>query len=209
MIKENDLDKLRDEISKYLGSKRLVHTLSVEEECVALAEIFGLGLENKMRLRVAALLHDITKKFTHEEQLNYCFNNNIFYTEEEKFTPKIFHAKTGAHMAKQLFGDIADEIICEAIKYHTTAKANMNLIEILLYLADYIEPKRDFSDCVILRAEFYEMINNLENLELVLNKILTRSFDMTIEGLILNKEIIHPDTTSARNFYIRKILNRD
>ena len=201
MITEAELDKIRGVIPYYTGQKRLAHVLSVEEECASLAKIYEFNADDARRLRAAALLHDITKKFTSEEQLDYCRANGIPFTEEETHMPKIFHARTGAHLAQKLFPGLIDADIYDAIACHTTAKPAMTSMEKLLYLSDYIEPKREFPDCVKLRAEFYGLIEG-RGKAAALTAALISSFDMTITGLIAERGMIHGDIFSARNYYL-------
>jgi putative HD superfamily hydrolase of NAD metabolism len=201
MITEAELDKIRGVIPYYTGQKRLAHVLSVEEECASLAKLYVMDEDDTLRLRAAALLHDITKKFSHPEQLDYCRINGIAFTEEETHMPKIFHARTGAHLAKKLFPNLVDIDIYNAILYHTTARPSMTLMEALLYLADYIEPKREFVDCVKLRGEFYELLENNDKTD-ALKKALILSFDMTLTGLIADGAFIHGDIITARNYYL-------
>lgn len=87
------------------------------------------------------------------------------------------------------------------IACHTTAKPAMTSMEKLLYLSDYIEPKREFPDCVKLRAEFYGLIEG-RGKAAALTAALISSFDMTITGLIAERGMIHGDIFSARNYYL-------
>jgi len=184
---------LRKEILNYISGQRYEHTLAVEEECVKLAEIFKLNQTETDKLRIAALLHDITKELDVQEQVVLCERFNIVYSG---FTPKLFHAPTGASLARNDFPTIVDDLVYNAIRLHTTGGENMNLFEKLLYLADYIEPTRTFPDCKRLRKYFYKTLS--------LNDTLILSFDMTIENLITNKEHINIKTIKARNFLLEQ-----
>lgn len=206
MIEEkNILAELREKIKPYLTEKRYLHTLQVEEEVSKLGEIY---LPDKIyKLRTAALLHDITKKYTLEKQLKCCEKFGIMVNRQDIHTPKVFHAKTGAEIARKDFGNIiVDDEVKSSIRWHTTGHDGMTLFESLVYLADYIEASRDFSDCIILRKNFYDNINS-ENCDkqTVLRNTMIMSFDATIKNLIDDGLLIYYDTISARNYFITNI----
>ncbi len=202
MINKTELDKILNVIPGYYEPKKLAHALSVERECAALADIYGMSCDDTLRLRAAALLHDITKRLIHTEQLEYCRANGIPFTEDETHMPKIFHARTGAHLARKLFPALVDDEMYDAIYYHTTAKPAMSLMCSLLYLADYIEPTRKFTDCVKLRGEFYGLLESRDKFE-ALNIALITSFNLTLTDLVAENGSIHVDIIEARNYYMQ------
>lgn len=194
-------DDIRKEIASLVGERRLAHVLGTEKECLALAEIFGMSDADRERLAVAALLHDITKSFTIEEHRAFAESRRLCLPGANTDSPKTLHSVTGAYMAEELFPDEVDGAVFSAIRWHTTGKADMTLIEKLMYLADYIEPTRTFSDCVKLREYFYGRIGEDDKLT-VLDDTLILSFDMTISDLLASAQPIHPDTVAARNYLI-------
>ena len=194
-------EKIIEKVSEFVGEKRLIHILGTETECKRLAEIFSLSGEETEKLKVAALLHDITKGFSVKEHCEYMEKIGREFSEENLKSEKTLHAITGAFMAKELFSELADDLVFSAILFHTTGKEDMSLPQKLLYLADYIEPNRTFKDCVELRKYFYDRIEN-EDREKVLDDTLTLSFDLTISDLIKNGCIIHSDTVKARNYLV-------
>ena len=167
-----------------------------------MAKLFGLDEETTRKLSYAALLHDITKEFDSGEHRSLCREYNIEYTDEEAREYSILHAKTGAALARKLFPDITDDTVYGCIRWHTTGRPDMTLPEKLIFLADYIEPKRDFDDCVTLRRFFYDKIHSSKNKYSVLDETLIISFDMTVDNLIRNSKIICTDTIKSRNFLI-------
>lgn len=200
-------NKIKDDILSYITGKRYIHTLSVERECENLSQIFELDAINAQRLSAAALLHDITKEKNTEEQILLCKYYGIPITDEDMSAPKIFHAKTGAYFARDKFPDLTDDLIFGCIWWHTTGRGKMNLLEKLLYLADYIEETRTFTDCVELRRYFYTRIDRSDKIKL-LNKTLILSFDMTIKSLIDDGSIINSDTIKSRNYLLKGSLNK-
>ena len=183
-------DELRPVALSYLKAKRVRHVLGVEEEAIRLAEKYGEDVE---KARVAALLHDCTKKLDLEEHLALCARYGVELDEMERGEEKLLHAKTGAAIARHVFG--ADEEICEAICWHTTGKAEMTRLEKIVYLADYIEPNRNFEGVDELRRATYEN----------LDKGLAMGLHMSIEDLTARGRPIHRNTREAYE-YIRAQL---
>ena len=150
---ELKLNELRGRILPYMREKRLLHTYAVEEEIRVLSGIYCPDKE--YYLRASALLHDITKELKLDAQLALCDEFNIEYTDSEKLSPKIFHAKTAPAVVKRDFSDFDLEEITTQIRWHTTGRRDMSLADCLLYLADWIEPTRTFGLCRELREFFY------------------------------------------------------
>lgn len=194
-------DTIRNEIKATVRERRLPHILGTEAECLRLAGLFALDERQTEQLATAALLHDITKHFSGDEHLAYM--ETLGETVDESFilSEKTLHALTGAYYARQHFPEAVDDAVFSAIRFHTTGRADMTLLEKLLYLADFIEPTRTFPDCVALRQYFNDRIAENDP-EAVLHDTLILSFDMTISDLIKLRCPIHPDTVAARNFLV-------
>ncbi len=199
-ITEEKLEEIRTRVSTMMSARRLSHTLGVEREIISLAKIFLPEKVNK--LRAAALLHDITKEYPTQKQLEICKTYSIEVSDSLRRSPKLFHAVTGAYVARTLFEDVVDGEAFDAILYHTTGRRGMKLAEKLLYLADYIEDGRTFDDCVRLRKYFYDKINNLTATEKYthLEKTLLLSFDMTVKNLRDEGACVDPVTLDAMDF---------
>ena len=194
------LDLLRGEIMKHISGKRLLHTYAVENEIKRLGELYGFDECGLLKLRVSALLHDITKEMPTEKQIEFCSKRGLKITEDDRKSPKLFHSLTGAHLSRELYPDIVDDTVFSAILYHTSGRPNMTLSEKLLYLADYIEETRTFPDCIKLREYFYGTDNfSLEHLDTTL----LLSYDMTVRNLIDEGKTVHPTTILARNSLIK------
>lgn len=191
-------DVIRREIAGHMGERRLPHVLGVEEECGRLAELFALSSQDRERLIIAALLHDITKYYSEEEHLRFLEGKGVFLTDDSRRCVKTLHALSGAYRARELYPDAVDEEVFTAIRYHTTGRAGMGLLEKLLYLADYIEPTRTFEDCVELRNYFYDRLEKGLPKEQVLNEALLLSLDMTLADLTKQNKPIHVDTLEAK-----------
>ena len=197
------LDKLRSDISRYMGPKRLSHTYSVERETAVLAGIYAP--EDEFLLRAAALLHDITKELSLEKQLKLCDEFGIIYTDEEKLTPKILHSRTAPAVIERDFCEYAVETVLSAVRWHTTGRAGMSVAEQLLFLADYIEETRTFDSCLALRRFFYEGLeaaSDGDSRRALLTDTMILALDMTVRELLECSDPIHADTVAARNSFI-------
>jgi len=199
-ISEKDISNLTDRVKKYLTPKRFLHTLAVADEAAVLGAYFIP--EKVQKLRVAALLHDITKKDDEKKQLQYFEEFGIILKGSEKYSTKTFHAKTAAEVAKRDFSEFVDEEIITAIRLHTTGKYGMSVFDAIVYLADYIEKTRQFPDCIRLRKYFYDRINSVSDKYGVLVDTMVYSFDLTIDNLLKENSIIDEDTVGARNYYL-------
>ena len=184
LITDADLAALREKVSGEMGEYRLRHTLSVEEEAVAMAKLYLP--QNIPEIRAAALLHDITKECSFEEQLALCKRYGLTVSEEELASPKILHAKTAAAVIPDRYPAFAREDILDAIAKHTTGAAEMSIFAKILYLADYTEKTRAFPDCIKLRKYFWGVpLADMTKAERLvhLDKTLLMSFEMTIADL--------------------------
>ena len=205
---EADLNNIRRKIPMFLSENRISHVFSVEKEARKLSDIYLplYGMQNRLNdVLSAALLHDITKNKSTEEQLLLYQKYGIELSYEETNSPAVFHSRTGAYVAKEHFP--INNCIFDAIYYHTLGKEDMTIFEKIIYLADFIEPERTQKDCVALRNYFYDSFKTTnkqskEALVLLLDKTLIRSFDCTISYLIKENRIIHPEAVKARNFLV-------
>ena len=146
-----ELSWLREKAYAYLEPERIAHVVGCESEAVMLAKTWG---EDPDTAATAGILHDITKQYRGEDQLNLCRKYGIVYDEAEAQNTVILHARTGAAMARELFH--VSEEIQNAIRWHTTGKPDMTTLEKILYLADFIEPTRDFPGLDELRELAYK-----------------------------------------------------
>lgn len=178
------LSELRPVALSFLKRRRIPHVLGTEQEAIRLAERYGADVEKARR---AALLHDCTKKLEMDEQLALCRRYGIELDELEQKALKLLHARTGAAVARDVFG--VDDEIYGAIRWHTTGRAGMTLLEKIIYLADYIEPSRDFPGVDRLRSVCYED----------LDRGLLTGLEMTIEEMREMGNPVHHATLEARD----------
>lgn len=207
IITEEMLDALRRQVSEGMSERRFVHTAEVEKMAAYLGSIYEP--DKIPLLRAAALLHDVTKEYPQETQIELCREYGVELEADAYFAPKTLHARTAAAIIPEKFPDFADAEIISCVRYHTTGRADMTLSEKLIYLADYIDMSRTFEDCVRLRNYFLgaepEKLSESERLE-HLNNTLILSFDMTVRALTEEGTPISLDTMAARNQLVRERL---
>lgn len=134
----SEIFSIREKLKASLKPGRYEHSLSVSFTCMALAMRYGYDLE---KAELAGLLHDCAKCYDNNSIIAAYRNSGMELTEGELQAPSIIHSRLGARMAEEKFG-ITDPEILSAISCHTTGKPDMSLLDKILYIADYIEPRR-------------------------------------------------------------------
>ena len=179
-----------ERVKKSMGSRRYLHT----EGCVDMAERLARRWDSDVSLaRRAAYLHDIAKEMPYDEQLNLISGRGIILNEIQR-SEKIIHAFTGAVIAKESFGEGKE--VCGAIRWHTTAKPGMTLLEKIIWLADLTEEGRNFDG-----------VSEIRELAFIdLSKALIKGFDTTLHFLVKKGEKIDPNMIEARNSEISAII---
>lgn len=183
------MNKIKQTLKQMLTSKRYKHVLGVEETAIELACKYGADME---KVRKAALLHDCSKQFTITKMKELCDCEETLKHYGDM--GELIHGFSGSVYAKQKFG-IEDEEILNAIKYHTIGRRNMSLVEKITYLADAIEPSRDYADVEHIRHLAFENID----------WAILHEADRKIEYLIKREAVIHPSTMDMRNWLLTKI----
>lgn len=182
-------EDLRSASYSMVRAKRVPHIRGAEQAAVALAKRWGADTEKARR---AAILHDCTKYLAAGEQLALCKKWGEQLDDLERSAVKLLHAKTGAWIARETFG--ADDEIFGAIYWHTTGKADMTLLEKVVYLADYMEPTRDFPGVEDLRALA----------EKSLDAAVLLGFEMSIREMRERGLPVHHNTVEARAWMLAR-----
>ena len=184
------MNRLENVVTELLDPKRVAHVLGCRDTAVELAKRWGADENDAAR---AGLLHDITKALDGKLQLTLCQEYGIvlgaFFTKN----PKTLHALTGSLVAERIFGE--NEAVVSAIRSHTTAKPAMNTLEKIIYIADYMEPNRDFPGVEQLRRLAFED----------LDKALRLGLEMTLSLLEKQGSEISPESRDALA-YLNKSL---
>ena len=144
------MDKLEQVVVSLLKPNRVAHVLGCRDTAAELARRWGADETDAAR---AGLLHDITKALDGPLQLTLCRDYGMVLDGFFENNPKTLHALTGSLVAERIFGE--NKAVVDAIASHTTGKPNMNLLEKIIYVADYMEPNRDFPGVETLRHMAY------------------------------------------------------
>lgn len=181
-------DELIAAVSSGMPAKRWKHTEGVMETSVLLCERFGA---DPQKGDLAALLHDLAKYWPIEEQVAVVRDNNL-NTDLLQHDKQLLHAEVAAFVSRRDYG-VEDPEVLDAIRYHTSGRVGMTLLDKIVCLADYIEPGRDFPGVDKIR----------ELAEDSLDEALIAGFDSTISFLIEKRKVIFPLTMLARNDLIQ------
>ncbi len=179
------MDQLEQIVVRLLKKNRINHVLGCRDTAVELAKRWGA---NEIDAARAGILHDITKALDGPLQLTLCEEYGTILSDFSRRYPKTLHALTGALVAERIFGE--SEAVVTAIRYHTTGRANMSLLEKIIYVADYMEPNRAFDGVEKLRELAFSNIDAALKLGL----------EMTLEHLVRQGSEVSPESKAALEF---------
>lgn len=182
------MEQLEQVVRRLLKPNRVAHVLGCRDTAVELAQRWGADPVDAAR---AGLLHDITKALDGPLQLTLCQAYGKMLDDFSRKYPKTLHAFTGSLVAGRIFGE--NDAVVEAIACHTTGKADMNLLETILYVADYMEPNRDFPGVERLRQAAFQDIQAALKLGL----------EMTLEHLKNQGSEVSPQSQEALDWFNR------
>ncbi len=189
------ISEIIERLPKYETQKRIEHSIRVKETALQLYKLWG---GNKQVLVYAALLHDIARDLPIEKLIEIAEKNGYRIDKIEAENPIILHAPIGAIIAEKDFG-ITDKNILNCIEYHTTGRASITLNEAIIYLADFIEPGRDFEDAKKVRKIAFADLKEAVIQETILNV-----------AYLMNARVpIHPKTIEMFNSLLKKELTKD
>ncbi len=180
-----NIEEYKGILEEKLTAKRYFHSLCVADEAQRLAERYGA---DSKKAYLAGLLHDITKNLPENQHLKIFDDFGIMLTDIEKNAFKLWHAMSGAAYLEKVL-DINDSEILSAVRYHTTAKENMSLLEKVLYIADFTSKDRDYDDVDVMRKLADESLESA----------MIYALKYTIKELCDKNAAIHPDTVKAYN----------
>lgn len=172
-------------IRELMGDYRYEHSVNVADEAVELAKLYGGDVE---KAYTAGILHDITKEFPKEKQLQIINDGGIILDDVQKQAPKLWHAISGSVYIQTELG-IDDIDIINSIRYHTTGRAGMSLLEKIIYTADYTAKGRDYNGVQIMRELSRKSLDDA----------MIFSYQFTINKLSSLENAIHPDEVLGYN----------
>ena len=183
------MEELEQVVVSLLKPSRVAHVLGCRDTAIQLAKHWGADVTDAAR---AGLLHDITKAIDGPLQLTLCGEYGTMLDDFSRRYPKTLHALTGSLVAERIFGE--NEAVVSAIRHHTTGKADMNLLEKIIYIADYMEPNRDLPGIEQLRMLAYTD----------LDAALKLGLNMTLEYLARQGSEVSPESRQALDWLNRK-----
>jgi predicted HD superfamily hydrolase involved in NAD metabolism len=178
-----------------LNEYRLLHSFSVADTATGMAEQYGVDVD---KARIAGLLHDWDKNLTDEQLFERVREFDIKVVARLEDMAVLLHAQTGAAAVKREFPELGDEII-QAIARHTSAAPDMSDLDMVIYIADMIEPLRSQGNLTPLRT----IVGKVP-----LETLFFKSFEMTMGHLIQRHRFIHPDSLEVWNAYVARERNR-
>ncbi len=179
------MEALEPIVTGLLNPNRIAHVLGCRDTAVELAKKWGADITDAAR---AGILHDITKALDGPLQLTLCDGYGKILSAFSRKYPKTLHALTGSLVAERIFGE--NEAVVSAIRHHTTGKADMSLLEKIIYVADYMEPCRDFPGVERLRELAFSDID----------AALQMGLEMTLVHLKNLGDEVSPESREALDF---------
>ncbi|HIR11127.1 MAG TPA: bis(5'-nucleosyl)-tetraphosphatase (symmetrical) YqeK [Candidatus Fimenecus excrementavium] len=177
-----------EEIKKRLNPDRLYHSLNVADEAKKLAKHYGA---DEQKAFTAGLLHDILKNTPDSELLQYFERNGIMLTETERASRKTWHAMAGADFLRREL-HVTDEDILSAVRWHTTGRAGMTLLDKVLFVADFISADRDYPGVERMREKAYVSLEDamLEGLQFTINELVENAWPVHEDSIRAYNELV-------------------
>ena len=181
MTDEKIIEMLKNRLDEY----RFNHSLAVADEAVVLAKRYGCDIN---KARTAGLLHDVFKNESVENMIDYINKNNIKLTDVEMNAKKLWHSILGSYYISNDLG-VDDIDVINAVRYHTTARAGMSILEKVIYLADYTSADRTYNGVEQMRKA----------VKIDMESAMQIALEFSINELLQKGACIHPDTINAYN----------
>ena len=181
------IEEMRTLLQQSLKPKRYEHSLRVYETALKMAAHYRA---DEKKVALAALIHDCGRQIPKEDSAAKAKELGIAVDPVEEAQPILLHAKLGVYYAIHKYGvDANDKEILDAIRYHSTGKADMTDTAKIVFLADLIEPGRDFEGVEAIREASFQD----------LDRGMFLSYDNTIRYLLEDGLLIHPDAIAGYN----------
>ena len=194
-LTEDIIDVIRGYVRERLSEKRFIHTLGVEEMAIKIGQMCLPDSINE--LRVAALLHDISKEYSEAEHLEMAKKHNVCFSEDDLEAPAIWHSITGPLVIMDELPSFADECVLSAVRNHTGGAPDMSVFDEIIFLADYIEEGRAFIMCQQVREEFFALAaeaHSYEDYLQALHRATFSSLQNTIKFFVSRGKSYHQRT---------------
>ncbi|BED91959.1 MAG: bis(5'-nucleosyl)-tetraphosphatase (symmetrical) YqeK [Candidatus Improbicoccus pseudotrichonymphae] len=178
-------------VRKNMSEKRYIHSVNVAKVAAKLAKKYGGRPE---KARIAGILHDITKEWGYRKHLDILKKYGVKVNKYEINSKKLLHALSGSVYIKYIL-EIKDKDIINSVRYHTTARSGMSLLEKVVYIADFISEERTFFGVEYLRSLADKSLDS----------VFPAAINQSMRELINSKRIIHPNTFNAYNESIKTL----
>lgn len=182
-----EYEKLYDEVKNRLSEKRFKHSEGVVKKSIEYAKIYNVDIDT---IKLVAIAHDIAKELTSEEVNKYVQKYNIVLDDIEKMNKDLIHAKIGAYICKNEY-NFTDDMV-NAIRYHTTGRPNMSILEKIIYLADATEENRKYCSS-----------NYIDIIKKDINQGMIEICKWVVNKLLENNKLIHLNSIECYNYYTK------
>jgi predicted HD superfamily hydrolase involved in NAD metabolism len=177
-----------------ISPKRYIHSINVSKTAKKLAEYYE---GDAAKAEIAGLVHDCARDLDSSLQLDCLKKEGIAADDLTLSVKELLHGPAAVHICRKVFA-IEDEEILNAVRYHTTGKENMSLLEKIIYLSDFIEPARSFPGVEEMRGLAFRNPD----------KALLMAFNSSIEYVLSKNGFLHIDTIMARNYVLKEIQGK-
>jgi len=185
------VEEMKEKLKKELSPERFKHSIGVMEECIRLAKFYNV---DEKKAEIAGLLHDCSKHLNSSDVLAIIGEKGLAVDDIRINTPALYHGIMAPIIASEQYG-VSDKEILDALYWHSTGRAGMTPLEAIVFIADYIEPGRNFDNLDQARKAAYEDIN----------LCILMLADSTIEHVLKKGDFLHPDTINTRNDALMKV----
>ncbi|MCM1524493.1 MAG: bis(5'-nucleosyl)-tetraphosphatase (symmetrical) YqeK [Ruminococcus sp.] len=191
---DRDFEKVKDILKIRLSKKRYAHSLNVADAAVRLAKKYAADTDAAC---LAGLVHDICKEIPDGEQLKMARECRQGISAEEENIPALYHAAAGSWYCENVL-HIDDPDILNAVRYHTTGRADMSLTEEIIYLADLISEDRSYKDAARMRKLAFESVDGA----------MLEALRFSVKDIASKGSLIPENTWAAYNLYVRRMQGR-
>ncbi len=189
-----DLNSIMKYLENSISPKRYIHSINVSKTAKKLAEYYE---GDAAKAEIAGLVHDCARDLDSSLQLDCLKKEGIAADDLTLSVKELLHGPAAVHICRKVFA-IEDEEILNAVRYHTTGKENMSLLEKIIYLSDFIEPARSFPGVEEMRGLAFRNPD----------KALLMAFNSSIEYVLSKNGFLHIDTIMARNYVLKEIQGK-
>jgi len=190
-VPASDYDAVLAQLAGRLGAKNLAHSVRVADTSAKLAALYGVDVS---QARLAGLVHDWDRELGHERLVAAARDRGISVNPTELDSPYLLHARTGARAVREAFDDLPQTVI-DAVEHHTIGSPEMSDLDMVIFVADMIEPKREFSAAQELRAAVGTV---------PLRELFARAYQRSVAHVIEKGKPLHPDTVAVWNSLVAR-----